>query len=1270
MLKKQFIPTFLITLICISATGCFSKKKSNKIKSVSRSKSSSSEDSIHDRNKWRPMPIRTEWEFNNGLYGGEGEQLFHGIARSRDNPDYVYLNEDVDASWRSTDGGKTWKKSMDRGLKNASAFSIEVDPVNPLLVFSLQDRSNEYYTFEHNNKGLYRSENGGDDWTRVLHVETNISWSFDRGYRHNIAYDPSSVDSQGAKRWYLAIQSGEYIKTKSFIKPHDPFWTYGGIYISEDRGVTWSQQGEMKAITKVNAIYPHPKDGKTLYIASKEGLFVSYDQGKKIQPLGDLPKEYGVRSLAITPVNPDDVIVGLSDTHYYIGDSTASDGKKIYEGPIKPGIWQQAAGMGVYKSVNKGKKFTDLNSPKGQYVFMNSGHPKYMNLITFGDPVGWNSQDGGTSWQRTTLKPDSYVVKSTTTGKDITRSFGNDQSGIAYNTKDPNDVAAFGSGTILHSTDGGKSFASSRTGFTGFASAFYSTSYVYDKFNPTWLGMGLLDTTMVQTDNSGAFFEGVNLKPIHKLYYEDKFKAPLSETDSTVISMRMIPWFGFVSVALQPKEGSDLLVAAVGKYFYNYLIRSEDRGQTWTLYDESKDSKTISEYKKRTRLYNFIGFDNNDPNTVYAGDKVSHDAGVTWTSLPMPKTAKNSINTVGLSYDSEGTWVFAIGNYLSNIYRSRTPVTQWEVVVESAASAWQFHGIDRKPIVVVNPNDPSMLIVPGDNDHDKTGRRDLVIIRDGTPRYTNLIDKVTGSEKGTYLATAVFDPSNKDVFYAAFSSQGVPTIFRTTDGGKTFENVDKNRPWAGECVLSVHPTTGELFAGSTIGTWILPPPYESKTPIYDRQYYPGVKFSDTTAPTIPTDLGGKGLSESSIKITWKAAAHKQGGIMYYKVLRNDKEVGKSYSTEFIDAGEDLENKLDELTAYTYKVIAVSRAGVDAAESNSVSLETTEDSVSPKTEQVFDTSTSTKLTIRFNEPVNKASAETVSNYAVSPGINVTKAVLGSSAKSVVLTTTSMSAEKYKIAIHGVLDASSLHNAIESGEVAFKNWSSYYPQNPMVYWSFDQSVDATSSKKSVWVDGASTATPWKNKVDSTSGASKISWVDGKSSYKTGRMGQGISLDGKEKGAYISVAGDKSHIGMNKLSFSVWAKKEDPSVGGRVFEKHISYKMDVNEDSLSGYFFTQDGSVRIDYSAKVKSIKNTDWHHYALVYNSESSSLDLYVDGDKVGSYKQTGSVSGTPEKTFHIGRDPWGKTFSGMIDEMKIFTTALSPEQIKALSLDGN
>jgi len=1211
-----------------------------------------------DAPPWSPMPIRTDWEFSNSRYGGEGEQLFHGIARCAGNPDYIYLNEDVDASWRSEDAGYTWTKTMDRGLKCPYSFSIEVDPVNPLLVFAMTDLNNNYYEFEEDNKGLYRSTNGGDDWTRVLDAEPNIEWAFHRGYRHCIAYDPISTNETNATRWYLAVQSGEF--TQDTAGPGtggSPVWTYGGIYMSEDSGITWTKQCELPGHHRINAIHTHPSDGQTLYIASRNGLFISTNRGVTVQSLGDLPNcSHGdpaaVRSLEVHPTHPDIIYVGLADTHYYEWSEVLQD-KVVYTGSYNAGIWEQATPLGVYKSINGGTHFAKLaNSPSGMSLFMNPGHPDYLHLITGGNPTGWTSTNAGADWTAFTLNPDSYVAKHTTTGEDITRAFGNDQSGMAPNPADPNDIVAFGSGSILRSEDGGQSFGPSRTKFTGFASAFYSSSFMYDPFDPDWLGLCALDITMVRSETAGAFFEHVNVVPIHQWYYDDRFTAPRSATDTNIISIALIPWFGSVSGALQPVEDSGVIVAAVGKYFYNYLMRSEDRGRTWTFYDESVFCDTIEDYQSRSHLYNFIGFDTNATDTVYAGDKVSFDAGVTWTTLPVPSSGTSSINVVGLSYDSGGTWVYAEGNYLAGIWRSRDPVsTGWTEVVNYADSSWQFHGIDRKPIVVVNPADPSVLIVPGDDLEssgdisyglgcDNSGRRDLVILRNGIPHYTGLIDQVPGSSVGTYMAAAAFDPSHPEVIYAAFSSQGLPTLFRSEDGGSTWINIDGNRPWGGECVLSVHPVTGELFVGSTFGTWILPPPYASDTPNYDRQFYPGMEFTNSTPPTVPAGLAGQGLTDSSIEIIWDQSTHPEGGVMLYEIFRNGSLVGTSYFGDFTDTGADLPNGLDELASYSYSVRALSRAGVPSEHSSSVILTTTGDSTPPKIEEVPPTTRATNVLVLFDEPVQRTSAQDASNYSIDQSVTVQSAELDADRKTVLLTTSAMSAHTYQLSVSGVRDASSRNNLMIATNVSFQNWNLYYPSSPVSYWLFDGSTSDVA------------------------GTNHGSWRDGGSSYGDGWLAQGLSLNGQTYAPRIKVLDSPSLGGMAQLSVSFWAKKDVAAVGGTVFEKGATYRIIVSQGFVS-YYINLDGSI--DHLQANVPNDDTQWHHYCLVY--DGSLLKLYVDGVERSSHAQTGTVADS-SNWLCIGGSPYPTTeaFAGAVDEVRLFNTALTTNQVTALSFD--
>jgi hypothetical protein len=96
---------------------------------------------------------------------------------------------------------------------------------------------------------------------------------------------------------------------------------------------------------------------------------------------------------------------------------------------------------------------------------------------------------------------------------------------------------------------------------------------------------------------------------------------------------------------------------------------------------------------------------------------------------------------------------------------------------------------------------------------------------------------------------------------------------------------------------------------------------------------------------------------------------------------------------------------------------------------------------------------------------------------------------------------------------------------------------------------------------------------------------------------------------------------------------------------------------------------------------------WTHIAVVYDSKTSKLNLYSDGvaviaDKVlggGNYGKVkfnnfnGMVVGTyqfqtdPSLTNH-GPESWAKSFNGAIDQLRIYTRALSQAEIQAF-VDG-
>ena len=183
-----------------------------------------------DFDGWRVMPIRSQEEFEQGKIGGEAEQHNHGIARSLYNPDVIYLSHDIAGTWKSTDAGETWNKSICKGLWLQFGQAIEVDPVDPDTLFIIVQQSYNYKTSE-SYEGIYRSTDAGESFEQVL--EAPVA-SF-RAYTHNIAYDLSTANGSPATRWYAGFSDN-------------------GLYRSDNSGDNWTQVSSLSGHGQIYSI--------------------------------------------------------------------------------------------------------------------------------------------------------------------------------------------------------------------------------------------------------------------------------------------------------------------------------------------------------------------------------------------------------------------------------------------------------------------------------------------------------------------------------------------------------------------------------------------------------------------------------------------------------------------------------------------------------------------------------------------------------------------------------------------------------------------------------------------------------------------------------------------------------------------------------------------------------------------------------------------------------------------------------------------------------
>lgn len=168
--------------------------------------------------------------------------------------------------------------------------------------------------------------------------------------------------------------------------------------------------------------------------------------------------------------------------------------------------------------------------------------------------------------------------------------------------------------------------------------------------------------------------------------------------------------------------------------------------------------------------------------------------------------------------------------------------------------------------------------------------------------------------------------------------------------------------------------------------------------------------------------------------------------------------------------------------------------------------------------------------------------------------------------------------------------------------------------------------------------------------------VEWPN--SAYTQGIESNAAIFDGTQSGTGINVRHLDDLDGMTKLTLSLWAKKNNPSESNLVIQKHVTYTMTLETNGFSSYLMNT--TSRFDISANTAS-NDANWHHYALTY--DGSNVKLYFDGLEAASKPFSGKIATNPDRSIALGKDVWGTSFDGAIDEFRIYDTALDSTQIK-------
>lgn len=376
---------------------------------------------------YRSLDRGKSWELITPV-GNPELRGFHSVAIDPRDANAIYVGTHH-LPWKTLDGGKTWKRTGHKEvgmIDDSDIFTIQVDPDNPNTVMMSAC------------SGIYRSQDAGTAWTKFQGIPYS-SRRTHMIYRHPtrpetifagtteglwvstqdgkpdtwrqvtsaqlvinaIAVHPSQPD-----RVFLATQDngvlislngGETYEASNagFINRKVPAvladskergrvyagvqfdGLNGGLFVSEDSGVTWQQSMNGMGVRDIYSLTQSPTKPEVVYAGTNHGLFRSDDHGrnwvqvKREESPVDIDKEAGAKPVIETPKQATRPRLVTAQPQK---KSSAKSFKPVVQARSKPPVKSKAAPKSktVAKTSPKTKKVEPTPKPVSDRVDLQS----------------------------------------------------------------------------------------------------------------------------------------------------------------------------------------------------------------------------------------------------------------------------------------------------------------------------------------------------------------------------------------------------------------------------------------------------------------------------------------------------------------------------------------------------------------------------------------------------------------------------------------------------------------------------------------------------------------------------------------------------------------------------------------------------------------------------------------------------------------------------------------------------------------------------------
>jgi photosystem II stability/assembly factor-like uncharacterized protein len=326
---------------------------------------------------WKTVDGGETWKaVSDGFFGGS----IGAVAVSEWDPNVVYVGggektvrgnvSHGEGVWKSTDAGKTWTNV---GLKDSRQIArIRIHPRNPDLVYAAVLG----HLFGPNNeRGVYRSKDGGKSWERVLFANENAG-------AVDLAIDPVNPRVLYASTWRVrrtpySLESGG---------------EGSALWKSSDGGDTWTNLSRNKGLPKapwgISAVTVSRSNAQNVYAlieAEEGGVFRSRDGGETWEKTND-SRDLRQRAWYYTRIFAD-----------------PQDEDTVYVTNVR-----------FHKSKDGGKTFTSIATPHGDNHDLWIAPNDPQRMIESNDGGANVTTDGGRSWTKQDNQPTAQFYRVTT----------------------------------------------------------------------------------------------------------------------------------------------------------------------------------------------------------------------------------------------------------------------------------------------------------------------------------------------------------------------------------------------------------------------------------------------------------------------------------------------------------------------------------------------------------------------------------------------------------------------------------------------------------------------------------------------------------------------------------------------------------------------------------------------------------------------------------------------------------------------------------------